>query len=185
MPSHIQQPAAQHRPLCSGPDPRTLLSARRPPPSAQRSAAQPVTGGGRGRERGAGSRRSGAVQADKMAAVQPGSRAMRRMRAVLGHLSGTADVRAVPCGSRAAASGPEDVVVVHGRRTAIGRAKRGVFKVRQGSPSSRGGVRGHLTLRPRGSRRRSDGGAVISARCVLLIPCACRTPRPTSCCLPS
>lgn len=70
-----------------------------------------------------------------MAAVQPGSRAIRRMRAVLGHLSGTADVRAVPCGSRAAVSGPEDVVVVHGRRTAIGRAKRGVFKVRQGSPA--------------------------------------------------
>lgn len=88
-------------------------------------------------ERGAGSRQRGAVRADKMAALQPGGGAARRVRAVLGHLSGpgAGAVRAVPCGSRAVASSPEDVVVVHGRRTAIGRAKRGGFKVRQGSRS--------------------------------------------------
>ncbi|XP_046767715.1 3-ketoacyl-CoA thiolase, peroxisomal isoform X1 [Gallus gallus] len=65
-----------------------------------------------------------------MAALQPGGGAARRVRAVLGHLSGpgAGAVRAVPCGSRAVASSPEDVVVVHGRRTAIGRAKRGGFK---------------------------------------------------------
>uniref|UniRef100_A0A8B9N499 acetyl-CoA C-acetyltransferase n=1 Tax=Accipiter nisus TaxID=211598 RepID=A0A8B9N499_9AVES len=41
-------------------------------------------------------------------------------------------IRAAPCGSRAGvssrAASPDDVVVVHGRRTAIGRAKRGGFK---------------------------------------------------------
>lgn len=67
----------------------------------------------------------------KMAAGS-GSGALRRVRAVLGHLAGQppAAVRAAPCGSwPGGASCPEDVVVVHGRRTAIGRAKRGGFKV--------------------------------------------------------
>uniref|UniRef100_A0A8B9QQE0 acetyl-CoA C-acetyltransferase n=1 Tax=Apteryx owenii TaxID=8824 RepID=A0A8B9QQE0_APTOW len=63
--------------------------------------------------------------------------AMQRMRVLLGHLAGVppasgpgpgAGLRAAPCGNRAAADSPDDVVVVHGRRTAIGRAKRGGFK---------------------------------------------------------
>uniref|UniRef100_A0A8C3JYA8 acetyl-CoA C-acetyltransferase n=1 Tax=Calidris pygmaea TaxID=425635 RepID=A0A8C3JYA8_9CHAR len=64
---------------------------------------------------------------------------MRRVQLVLGHLAGSppatgtgTGIRAAPCGSRAGASpraaSPDDVVVVHGRRTAIGRAKRGGFK---------------------------------------------------------
>ncbi|XP_074755953.1 3-ketoacyl-CoA thiolase, peroxisomal isoform X2 [Athene noctua] len=66
-----------------------------------------------------------------------GGGALRRAQLVLGHLSGSpqgpgAGVRAAPCGSRAGvsprAASPDDVVVVHGRRTAIGRAKRGGFK---------------------------------------------------------
>uniref|UniRef100_A0A8B9QT16 Acetyl-CoA acyltransferase 1 n=1 Tax=Anas platyrhynchos TaxID=8839 RepID=A0A8B9QT16_ANAPL len=64
-------------------------------------------------------------------AAGSGSGALRRVRAVLGHLAGQppAAVRAAPCGSwPGGASCPEDVVVVHGRRTAIGRAKRGGFK---------------------------------------------------------
>jgi len=106
------------------------------PRSVRLSAAQRSPSLGE-EERGAGSLQRGAVRADKMAALQPGGGAARRVRAVLGHLSGpgAGAVRAVPCGSRAVASSPEDVVVVHGRRTAIGRAKRGGFKVRQGSPS--------------------------------------------------
>uniref|UniRef100_A0A8C4XMN6 Acetyl-CoA acyltransferase 1 n=1 Tax=Falco tinnunculus TaxID=100819 RepID=A0A8C4XMN6_FALTI len=72
---------------------------------------------------------------EKMAAG-PGA-SLRRVQLVLGHLApsppgpGTG-LRAAPCGSRAGASpraaSPDDVVVVHGRRTAIGRAKRGAFK---------------------------------------------------------
>lgn len=67
---------------------------------------------------------------------------MNRLKIVSGHLcppapgpgpgSGSSDSRAMlrgsPCGSAAPGCG-EDVVVVHGRRTAIGRAKRGAFKV--------------------------------------------------------
>uniref|UniRef100_A0A7N8XXG1 Acetyl-CoA acyltransferase 1 n=1 Tax=Mastacembelus armatus TaxID=205130 RepID=A0A7N8XXG1_9TELE len=60
---------------------------------------------------------------------------MHRLRIISGHLapSGSADcrraVRRVDCGSGAVRShGPEDVVVVHGLRTAIGKAKRGAFK---------------------------------------------------------
>uniref|UniRef100_A0A8C8DN35 Uncharacterized protein n=1 Tax=Oryzias sinensis TaxID=183150 RepID=A0A8C8DN35_9TELE len=58
---------------------------------------------------------------------------MLRLKVISGHLSPGAphtgpDLRAARCG--AAAGGPgEDVVVVHGRRTAIGRAKKGGFKV--------------------------------------------------------
>ncbi|XP_074013005.1 3-ketoacyl-CoA thiolase, peroxisomal isoform X2 [Numenius arquata] len=72
-------------------------------------------------------------------AAGPGGGAMRRVQLVLGHLAGSppgtgtgTGIRAAPCGSRAGASpraaSPDDVVVVHGRRTAIGRAKRGGFK---------------------------------------------------------
>ncbi|XP_040042863.2 3-ketoacyl-CoA thiolase, peroxisomal [Gasterosteus aculeatus] len=59
---------------------------------------------------------------------------MHRLKILAGHLSppgaaagGTRDVGAAECGS-AGGSGPQDVVVVHGRRTAIGKAKRGAFK---------------------------------------------------------
>ncbi|XP_062362006.1 3-ketoacyl-CoA thiolase, peroxisomal isoform X3 [Cinclus cinclus] len=64
---------------------------------------------------------------DKMAAA-------RRAQLVLGHLAGAAPgpgatPRAVPCaGGPPRAGSPDDVVVVHGRRTAIGRARRGGFK---------------------------------------------------------
>uniref|UniRef100_A0A3P9JU43 acetyl-CoA C-acetyltransferase n=1 Tax=Oryzias latipes TaxID=8090 RepID=A0A3P9JU43_ORYLA len=57
---------------------------------------------------------------------------MLRLKVISGHLSPGSphtgpDMRAARCG--AAAGGPgEDVVVVHGRRTAIGRAKKGGFK---------------------------------------------------------
>ncbi|NWI98523.1 THIKA thiolase, partial [Crypturellus undulatus] len=62
--------------------------------------------------------------------------AMRRVQVVLGHLAGLpagssgagAGLQAAPCASYAALSSPDDVVVVHGRRTAIGRSKRGGFK---------------------------------------------------------
>uniref|UniRef100_A0A8C6KCL3 Acetyl-CoA acyltransferase 1 n=1 Tax=Nothobranchius furzeri TaxID=105023 RepID=A0A8C6KCL3_NOTFU len=59
---------------------------------------------------------------------------MNRLRIISGHLcpAGSSelrrDLRSSACGSTAGCSG-EDVVVVHGRRTAIGRAKRGGFKV--------------------------------------------------------
>ncbi|XP_054246044.1 3-ketoacyl-CoA thiolase, peroxisomal isoform X2 [Indicator indicator] len=62
---------------------------------------------------------------------------MRRVQLVLGHVSGAPQavgtvVQAAPCGSLAAgaprAASPDDVVVVHGRRTPIGRANRGGFK---------------------------------------------------------
>ncbi|XP_037327972.2 3-ketoacyl-CoA thiolase, peroxisomal [Pungitius pungitius] len=58
---------------------------------------------------------------------------MHRLQILAGHLSppgapGKArDVGAAECGS-AGGSSPQDVVVVHGRRTAIGKAKRGAFK---------------------------------------------------------
>lgn len=58
---------------------------------------------------------------------------MHRLKIISGHLSSsgspscTRDLRRTECGS-AGSSSPEDVVVVHGRRTAIGRAKRGAFK---------------------------------------------------------
>lgn len=59
---------------------------------------------------------------------------MQRLQVVLGHLSGQPPsgwkrgLRAEPCGSRAPQTSAEDVVVVHGRRTAIGRGRRGGFK---------------------------------------------------------
>ncbi|XP_033720479.1 3-ketoacyl-CoA thiolase, peroxisomal isoform X2 [Tursiops truncatus] len=59
---------------------------------------------------------------------------MRRLQVVLGHLnrqpaSGPEPApRAAPCWSGAPRKSAEDVVVVHGRRTAIGRSGRGGFK---------------------------------------------------------
>ncbi|XP_007462754.1 PREDICTED: 3-ketoacyl-CoA thiolase A, peroxisomal isoform X2 [Lipotes vexillifer] len=59
---------------------------------------------------------------------------MRRLQVVLGHLnrqpaSGQEPApRAAPCWSGAPRKSAEDVVVVHGRRTAIGRSGRGGFK---------------------------------------------------------
>ncbi|XP_006869210.1 PREDICTED: 3-ketoacyl-CoA thiolase, peroxisomal isoform X1 [Chrysochloris asiatica] len=59
---------------------------------------------------------------------------MRRLQVVLGHLKGRPDsdsvpeLQAAPCLSGASRSSPADVVVVHGRRTAIGRGGRGGFK---------------------------------------------------------
>lgn len=105
---------------------------------------------------------------DKMAAA-PGGGAMRRVQLVLGHLAASppgagTGLRAAPCGSRAGAepraASPDDVVVVHGRRTAIGRAKRGGFKVRPGAggPSrpapSRGAAGTSGTACPRPARGR-------------------------------
>ncbi|XP_012915443.2 3-ketoacyl-CoA thiolase, peroxisomal [Mustela nigripes] len=59
---------------------------------------------------------------------------MRRLQVVLGHLTGHPQCRgepapeAAPCLSGAPQVSAEDVVVVHGRRTAIGRGGRGGFK---------------------------------------------------------
>ncbi|XP_032264880.1 3-ketoacyl-CoA thiolase, peroxisomal isoform X3 [Phoca vitulina] len=59
---------------------------------------------------------------------------MRRLQVVLGHLTGhphsggVPEPQAAPCLSGAPRVSPEDVVVVHGRRTAIGRGGRGGFK---------------------------------------------------------
>lgn len=62
--------------------------------------------------------------------------AMRRLQVVLGHLNGRPDsgskpaLQAARCWGGSPRASPEDVVVVHGRRTAIGRGGRGGFKVR-------------------------------------------------------
>uniref|UniRef100_A0A2K6TRJ8 Acetyl-CoA acyltransferase 1 n=1 Tax=Saimiri boliviensis boliviensis TaxID=39432 RepID=A0A2K6TRJ8_SAIBB len=57
---------------------------------------------------------------------------MRRLQVVLGHLAGQPDpgwtLQAAPCSSGAPQASAADVVVVHGRRTAICRAGRGGFK---------------------------------------------------------
>uniref|UniRef100_A0A8C5YHX6 Acetyl-CoA acyltransferase 1 n=1 Tax=Microcebus murinus TaxID=30608 RepID=A0A8C5YHX6_MICMU len=57
---------------------------------------------------------------------------MRRLQVVLGHLKGQPDSgwepQAAPCLSSHPQASAADVVVVHGRRTAIGRAGRGGFK---------------------------------------------------------
>ncbi|NXD07977.1 THIKB thiolase, partial [Nothocercus nigrocapillus] len=71
-----------------------------------------------------------------MAAGEAQRGAMRRVQVVLGHLAGPsagssapgAGLKAAPCAGYAALGSPDDVVVVHGRRTAIGRSKRGGFK---------------------------------------------------------
>ncbi|KAM4815103.1 3-ketoacyl-CoA thiolase, peroxisomal isoform 1-T1 [Thomomys bottae] len=58
--------------------------------------------------------------------------AMWRLQVVLGHLSRQPDSapapQAAPCRGVCARAAPGDVVVVHGRRTAIGKAGRGGFK---------------------------------------------------------
>ncbi|XP_053265485.1 3-ketoacyl-CoA thiolase, peroxisomal isoform X1 [Podarcis raffonei] len=63
---------------------------------------------------------------------------MQRLQVVIGHLSGAgggrpASLRPTPClgysgAALSTAAAPEDVVVVHGRRTPIAKAKRGGFK---------------------------------------------------------
>ncbi|XP_054451002.1 3-ketoacyl-CoA thiolase, peroxisomal [Pteronotus mesoamericanus] len=59
---------------------------------------------------------------------------MQRLQMVLGHLSGQPallskrDLQAAPCWGRAPQASAEDVVIVHGRRTAIARSARGGFK---------------------------------------------------------
>ncbi|XP_069331642.1 3-ketoacyl-CoA thiolase, peroxisomal isoform X2 [Eulemur rufifrons] len=57
---------------------------------------------------------------------------MRRLQVVMGHLKGQPDSgwapQAAPCVSSYPEASAADVVVVHGRRTAIGRAGRGGFK---------------------------------------------------------
>lgn len=59
---------------------------------------------------------------------------MHRLKIISGHLSPAGssedrrDLRRTECGSAARSSSPEDVVVVHGLRTAIGKAKRGALK---------------------------------------------------------
>lgn len=59
---------------------------------------------------------------------------MWRLQVVLGHLSGRPELRPAPQAARCLGVSPRasagDVVVVHGRRTAIGKAGRGGFKVR-------------------------------------------------------
>ncbi|CAL9701108.1 unnamed protein product [Knipowitschia caucasica] len=65
---------------------------------------------------------------------------MHRLQLISGHLSppglspgpsaDPARVRSSVCRAEASSS-PDDVVVVHGRRTALGKAKRGAFKVRE------------------------------------------------------
>lgn len=66
---------------------------------------------------------------------------MWRLQVVLGHLKAqpTSDLapapQAEPCSSSHPLASAEDIVVVHGRRTAIGRSGRGGFKVR---PLARG-----------------------------------------------
>lgn len=78
--------------------------------------------------------------------------AMQRLQVVLGHLTGRPDSgwmpQAAPCLSGAPQASAADVVVVHGRRTAICRAGRGGFKVRPeglgaecGKTPARAGVR--------------------------------------------
>uniref|UniRef100_A0A671VPA7 Acetyl-CoA acyltransferase 1 n=1 Tax=Sparus aurata TaxID=8175 RepID=A0A671VPA7_SPAAU len=55
---------------------------------------------------------------------------MHRLKVISGHLSPAyrRDLGRAECGAAARSSSPEDVVVVHGRRTAVGKAKRGAFK---------------------------------------------------------
>lgn len=59
---------------------------------------------------------------------------MHRLQVVLGHLAGRPEsssaLQAAPCSAGFLQASASDVVVVHGRRTPIGRASRGCFKVR-------------------------------------------------------
>lgn len=97
---------------------------------------------------------------------------MRRLQVVLGHLTGHPQCRgepapeAAPCLSGASQVSAEDVVVVHGRRTAIGRGGRGGFKVRPRGPGAQwktGGLRG-WGLAPR--RRRGLRSRAVTALCL-------------------
>lgn len=58
--------------------------------------------------------------------------AMHRLQVVLGHLAGrpesSSTLQAAPCSAACPQASASDVVVVHGRRTPIGRAGRGGFK---------------------------------------------------------
>lgn len=54
---------------------------------------------------------------------------MHRVHVLSGHMSSNRRVAMRQC-SASASGDPNDIVVVHGLRTAIGRAKRGSFKVR-------------------------------------------------------
>uniref|UniRef100_A0A8C4ZE19 Acetyl-CoA acyltransferase 1 n=1 Tax=Gadus morhua TaxID=8049 RepID=A0A8C4ZE19_GADMO len=80
---------------------------------------------------------------------------MHRVKVISGHLSsyppqgGNRKCNINHCRARAAVSGPEDVVVVHGRRTAIGKAKRGLFKVWSFKPHSNSVVCANVSLSPR------------------------------------
>ncbi|EDL09239.1 mCG21883, isoform CRA_d [Mus musculus] len=57
---------------------------------------------------------------------------MHRLQVVLGHLAGRPEsssaLQAAPCSAGFLQASASDVVVVHGRRTPIGRASRGCFK---------------------------------------------------------
>lgn len=65
---------------------------------------------------------------------------MQRLKVISGHLCPPGarqqhrDLWRTECGS-VGGSSPDDVVVVHGLRTAIGKAKRGAFKVKQPPPA--------------------------------------------------
>lgn len=201
MPNHIQRPAAQHRSLCrvslpqaEGRFPPALCQLHthwrcgRSPPTlsaAQRGSAQPVTGGGRARggitsARGsAGGQDGGATAGRRGGAAGAGGAG-----APVGPGSGRCEGRPVReprrglqprgCGGRARA---ED-----GHRPGQARRLQGTAETAAGARRS---IRAHLTLRLSEFRRGGGGGAVSSAQCVVLIPCACRIPRPMSCCLPS
>lgn len=81
--------------------------------------------------------------------------AMQRLQVVLGHLncrpnSGPQSrLQALQCRGGFPRPSADDVVVVHGRRTAIGRGGRGGFKVRPWDPAP--GVRWLLCSVPLGS----------------------------------
>lgn len=79
-----------------------------------------------------------------MAAGPGDERGMRRVRVVLGHVSGGGSWAAAPAPAPCSSRGPgaEDVVVVHGRRTPIARARRGGFQVARPGGVLRGGGAG-------------------------------------------
>ncbi|EDL09223.1 mCG20972, isoform CRA_c, partial [Mus musculus] len=66
---------------------------------------------------------------------------MHRLQVVLGHLAGRPEsssaLQAAPCSARFPQASASDVVVVHGRRTPIGRASRGGFKPGAGAVMAR------------------------------------------------
>lgn len=121
----------------------------------------------------------------------PGSRgAMQRLQVVLGHLnyrpnSGSHPrLQASQCRGDFPRPSADDVVVVHGRRTAIGRGGRGSFKVRPWDPAP--GVRRLLCSVPLGSV--PEWGRVAGVLGLGAPPAwahrgrasRCRTPPPTS-----